>query len=504
MKRLLLPLLLLLVADPALAAKKGKGKKAAPPPAAEPAPPPVDPEAWRATAPGPTAARPWAPPAAKVITLSNGIPVYLVESTGLPLVSVRLVMNVGREANPKGKAGLASFTANLLDEGTKTRTADQIASTAAALGAELSVSGGDEAAVVSLDALTGEALGPSLDLMADVVRNPKFDKAAVERVRKEILAEIQDEKSEPRLVVNRVTLRELWGADHPYGTPAIGDEASLKAIAGTDVTRFYQTWWHAKNAAFVVAGAVDEAQVKEMLEARFGSWKPGTATRSAVAAPSVPMKARVVFVEQPGAVQSVLRVVTPGPSRTSPEYHAANVAGTIVGGMFSSRINMNLREEKGWSYGAFGGFSESRDFGTFAVRTQVQADKTGAAVAEIMKELVAAASAPPTPQLLTMAKDSIGKALPGNFETNATTAASFVQVPRFGLGADAWQGYLKDLEAVDGGRATEMARKYFDPNRFLVVVVGPKSVEVDDGKGGKTTVDVVKGLQDLGYELVVR
>lgn len=500
MKRSLLPLLVLVLATPAYAGKK----KAQPPePASAPAPA-VDPEAWRSKPPAPAPASAWTPPAAAMVTLDNGIPVYVVENPALPLANVLLVMRVGRETNPKGKAGLAALTANMLDEGTKTRGAEQIASTAASLGAELSVTGGEELSAVNLQALAGEPLGPSLDLLADVALNPRFDKTTFARVKAEVLADLQDERSEPRMVALRAALRELWGKDHPYGTPSVGDEASVQAIQAGDVGSYYRTWWHAGNAAFVVTGALTAAEAREQLNTRFGKWAVGTSRRPAVNPPATPLKTRVVFIEQVGAVQSVVRVVTPGPARTSPEFMPAYVAGTAVGGMFSSRLNMNLREEHGWSYGAYGGFSESRDHGTFAVRTSVQADKTAPAVSEILKELSAAAAAPPSPELLRTAQDSIGMALPGNFETNSSTASAMLVLPQFGLPADAWQTYNRDLYAVTTDAALGVARRYLDPNRLVVVVVGPRTIEVDDGKGGKQVVDVVAGLKGLGFEYVER
>ena len=216
------------------------------------------------------------------------------------------------------------------------------------------------------------------------------------------------------------------------------------------------------------------------------------------------MKTRVVFVEQPGAVQSVIRLGTTGVSRTAPDYMAANLAGTLFGGMFSSRLNMNLREEHGWSYGAYGGFTDTRDHGLFLARTSVQADKTGPAVAEIVKELVAARSKAPTDAELAMTKEYLLKSLPGNFDTNGTSVGSLSVIPQFGLAADAWKTYVTQATAITPADAAKAATTYFDPARMLIVVVGPKTIEVDDGNGGKTTVDVVKSLKDLGYELVTQ
>jgi zinc protease len=501
-KRLIsLVLLAGLLSPAALAAKKPKKGKNEPAPIEVAAPAP-DPEAWRAKAPaaGPEGA--WVPPTAQTFTLKNGVPVYLVQNPGLPLVSVNVLMMVGREANPAGKGGLAALTANLLDEGTTTKSGSQLAAEAAMLGAKLSVGQGDEAGWVSVDALTGAALAPTLDLLADVTLRPKFSDSEFKRVKTETLTAIQSQRAEPRDVVRRVFSSQLFGGAHPYGVPSIGSEASVGAIAAADVKKFYGTWWHSKNAAIVVAGAVTQAELQPLLEARFGGWKAGKSTRASVPAPAPLAKTRVVFVEQPGAVQAVIRLGTVGPNRTSPDFMAANTAGTLLAGMFSSRVNMNLREEKGWSYGAFGGFSETRDHGTFTVGTSVQADKTAPAVVELLKELGAAASKTPGEAELKSAKDYLVKSLAGNFETNSATATSFVAAPVYGLGADFWTKYPAQLNAVDGAQAEAMGKRYFDAGKQLVVVVGPRTIEVPVEGGAPTKVDVVAELQALGHEFV--
>ena len=396
-------------------------------------------------------------------------------------------------------------SSDLLDEGTKSRSASDIASTASALGASLSVGSSDELSWVGVDLLTAE-LGPSLDLLADVALQPKFASAEFDRVKGEILTSIRNGRGEPRDVAARAFLRALYGSAHPYAAPAIGDEAGVSAITAKDVAAFYKTWWHAGNAAFVVSGAVKPDEVRAALDARFGKWKAGKATRLTVAPPSVPMKPQIVFVPQEGAVQSVLRIGTVGPNRTSPDFMAANVAGTLVGGMFSSPINMNLRETHGWSYGAYAGFSEARDHGTFAVRTSVQADKTAPAVAEVLKELANAAGREPTAQELSLVRDNLLESLPGTFETNSGTAAAFLAVPQFGLTEDWLVAFRKDVNAVDGASAARAAKAGFDVNRLLIVVVGPRTVATKPDAAGATagaadtTVDVVAELKALGYD----
>ncbi len=470
---------------------------AAPAAPAAPVTPPPDPEAWRATPPGPGAARAWSAPRPETFTLSNGIPVVFVRNEGLPLVEVQLLLAAGRESNPAGRAGLASLTASLLVEGTTTRTGAEIAATASGLGATLSSGSGEELSWVSLSALTRN-LGPSLDLMADSVLRPRFAKEDVQRVRKQALASIQASRAQPRTVARLTFARELFGANHPYGLPSAGTTESVGGLLSRHAKGFHRAWWHAGNATFVVAGNVPRDTLQSALEARFGGWRRGRTARQEVVIPAPPAGPRVVFVEQPGAVQSVLRIGTLGPSRPDPAWMPANVAGTLVAGMFSSRVNMNLREEHGWSYGAFGGFSENRDIGTFAVGAEVQADQTAPAVREVLKELSAAAGRAPTPEELDRTRDYLLKSLPGNFETNGGAVGSYQAMPQFGFGADVWDRYTAETTAVDAAAAQAAAARWFDPARLVIVVVGPRTVEVDDGTGGKRAVDVIGELKVLG------
>ena len=476
--------------------------KNADPTAAETTAPPADPHAWRAQRPPAGFEVPYSAPTAATFNLSNGIPVYLVKQGDLPLVCVRLLVTTGRESNPKGKAGLASLTANMLDEGTKTRDSATIAIDASRLGAELSVSVGEETAVAAIDALTGAELGPSLDLLANVVLNPKFDKAAFARVQSEVLTGIQSAKSEPRDVVAREFLAQYWGADHPYGTPAVGSETSVKSIKVADVARQYTATWHAGNASLVIAGNIDAATIQPLLEARFGNWKGSAGARPEVAAPASLLKTRLVFVEQPGAVQSVIRVGGPGPRRSDPNYWPTEVAATLFGGMFSSRLNMNLREEHGWSYGAYAGLGISRDHAVFAARTSVQADKTAPAVAEILKEMRTQAGRSPTPDEMKLTVANLVKSLPGNFANNAATATTFLQIPAQGLAADAWATYPASINAVTADAAGFAGKTLLDADNTLIVVAGPRTVEVEDEKGGKVVIDVAAELKALGFEYV--
>ncbi len=501
MNRLALSLSLFALSLPGVAACGPKTSSAVDV-AATVAAPPRDPNAWRATTPAPGLEKPYQPPAATRFVLSNGVPVFLVQQGDLPLVSVRLWMGVGREANPPGKAGLIAMTATMLDEGTKTRDSAAIAGDAALLGAELSISAGDESTVVALDALTGSTLGPSLDLMADVVLRPKLDKKDFARMQGDTLAAIQAASAEPNDTARRVFLGQLFGADHPYGTPGVGTTTSVTALRLADIKKAYAEYWHSGNAAFVVVGKVDEATAKAELESRFGSWKAGKSKRAEVAPPVAPMKLRVVFREQAGSVQSVVRVGTLAPSRTGDGYWREQVAVTLFGGMFSSRLNMALREEKGWSYGAYAGNSDSRDHGIFQARTSVQADKTAESLQVILDELAAQANRAPTDAELKLTRDSLTKSLPGNFESNAATAGAFLQLPGFGMPVDTWRSYSAHVNGVAIDAVAAASKQRLDTTHMLAVVVGPRTIEVDDGKGVKTTVDVVASLKAMGHEFV--
>lgn len=481
-----LPLLLLL----ACANKK-------PVPEAVVAPPP-DPHAWRATQPVPAAEEPWTAPQASRFELKNGIPVYLVENPNLPLVTVQVVMAVGRDANPKGKAGAQALTASMMDEGTRKRTGGQLAADLGAQGAELSVSGGGDNSMVVLDALGGEALPPALDLLTEVLLSPRFDKGDFARVKQQTLDQIAANKAEPRDVASRLFQGALFGPSHPYGSAVIGDEGSVKALALSDVQALYKSWWHAGNATLVVSGAITQAELKSLLDARLGGWAKGKATRGELPAAPAASATRILFKEQPGAVQSVIYAGRTAPGRISPDYPAANVAGTLFGGMFGSRLNMNLREEKGWSYGAFGGFSEDRAVGVFSARASVQADKTAPAVGEILKELQGARREP-TAEELKLTRDYLIRSLPGSFEGNRGTAGAFALAIANGQGADAFVQFPAEVNGPDSAAVGVAATRWLDPTAMTVVVVGPAKTAGDDG----VEVDTVEALKSLGHPVEV-
>jgi zinc protease len=431
--------------------------------------------------------------------LSNKIALFYTENDTLPLVSIRLHMEIGREANPAGKGGLASLMADLLDEGTKSYDALGLAGAIQGLGAQLGVSASGEGIDITLDALTSE-LGPGLDLLAEVVLAPSFKD--FNRIKAQTLADLAAQASSPQARLREVALAQIFGPQHPYGVPVQGTAASVGALKKGDVKKLYKSWWHAGNASFVVAGAVEKEAILKELEARFGVWERLSNSPPTIAPPSPLIKTRVVFVEFPGSVQSVIGIYTPGLARNSPDWYPAIVSSTMIGGMFSSPLNMVLREEKGWSYGAYGSFTESRDYGLLAFRTSVQADKTAPAVTEMLNVLGNAATTSPSAELVQMAKDYLADSLPGSFETNSAIAASLAAIPTYTLNNDVWSAYERDISNVSVARVATQLNRYFRSERQLVVVVGPSTVKGKDASGVDLDVNVREELKGLGFEYV--
>lgn len=463
----------------------------------------ADPLAWRSTPPGPGADTGWEVPTPVRFTLGNGIPVYLVQRPDLPLVSVQLRIAASRDVNPAGKAGLAHLVAAMLDEGTRTRPALQIAEDAESLGANLSVGTTDEASYVTLDALT-DALEPSLDLLADVASNPAFQQADLDRVKNDVLTELARRASDPPQVARAAFARAAFGDAHPYGYLDIGTRESVRSITRKDVQDFYKSWWHAGNAALVVAGNVDQARAQALLEARFGKWKARKDKRPVLPAVSNPPKVKLLFVEQPGSVQSVIAFGHLSIPRSSPDYAATKAMLALLGGMFSSRINMNLREEHGWSYGAYAGLADGTALGMFRGSTSVQADATAPAVAEILKEIREMRQATPSAAELQLAKDSLRGDIAGVFETNSGAAGFFATLPTFRLPDDAWRTYLQQVRALTPEQVQAAAASQLSPDNLVIVVAGPGKVTAPGEDGQPKEIDVAAALSALGLGEVQR
>ncbi len=430
-------------------------------------------EPWRGTMPKGAAAKAVQLPTPESATLSNGLTLILNERRGLPLVGAAVVLKTGSDANPLDKPGLANFVAAMLDEGTATRSAPQIADQVAQLGAVLTTSSAMDATSVSGRSLT-KNFGALLDLMADVTLRPSFPAEELERQRAQRLGQLVQMRENPSQVASQVTARVLYGDKHPYGYTEIGTESSVKAISRDDLSAFWKQNFVANNAALVVAGDISMADLKALAEKSFGSWQQGTPARPVLTAPaSIPP--RVVIVDKPGA-QTQLRVATIGAARSSPDFRPLQVMNIALGGLFSSRINMNLREQHGYTYGASSQFTFRKSPGPFQVGSGVRTDVTGPSVAEIFKELRGMVDRPMDQTELQRAKDSLANSIAGAFETSQDAVANFSNVFTYDLGLDYYTKYAQDVNRVTTDQTLAVSKQYLVPGNMVVVAVGDRKV----------------------------
>jgi zinc protease len=406
-------------------------------------------------------------------TLANGLTLILDQRRELPLVAANLIFKTGSDANPLDKPGLANFVAAMLDEGTSSRDALQIADDVARLGASLTTGSSMDASTVSGRSLS-KNFAATLDLMADLVQRPSFPAAEIDRQRASRLGQLVQQRDTPPQVAAQVTARSLYGDRHPYGFTEIGTEASVKGISRDDMTTFWKQNFVPNNAALVVSGDISMQELQALAEKAFGAWQRGTPTQPALGAPTT-TPAKIVVVDKAGASETQVRVATIGAPRSSPDFRPMQVMNMTLGGLFSSRINMNLREAHGYTYGASSQFTFRRSAGPFQVASAVRIDATAPAVTEIFKEIRGMTEKPMSDDELRSAKTSMVNSLPGAFETTSDAVSNFSNVFVYDLGLDYYTKYADQVNAVTAEQALGMAKKYLGADRLIVVAVGDRS-----------------------------
>ncbi len=422
--------------------------------------------------------------------LSNGLEVLLVEHHELPVVSMNLVVKSGAAADPVSGAGLANTTAALLDEGTKTRNALAISDALTAIGARLNTGAGWDESTVDLVTLTRH-LDHALDIYADVITNPAFDEAEFKRARATRLAQLQQQREDANAIAGVVYASLLYGREHPYGHPLGGNEASLTALTEADVRRFYETHYRPNNAALIVVGDVKAATLLPKLERAFAGWKRGRvpAAANVTAAPVTRDRSTIYLVDKPGAAQSVIQIGQVGVARSSPDYFPLLVLNSMLGGAFVSRVNLNLREDKGYTYGARTAFDYRRGPGPFTASAGVFTNVTKESVAEFMKELRGIRGERPVDaQELNYFKQSLIRSYPRGFETPGQIGARLVDLVLYGLPDDYFNNYIARVNAVTQADIERVANRYLDPGRMAILVVGDRKV-VEPG---------LRSLNDVG------
>jgi zinc protease len=430
-------------------------------------------EPWRAQPPKPAPSKPLQLPPPQTFKLTNGLTVILSERPNLPIVSAALVFRTGSDANPLDKPGLANFTVAMLDEGTTSRNALQLADDVAQIGATIETSSTMDLSRAQVRSLKRNA-PTALNILADVVLRPTFPQDEVERQRGQRISQLADDRQNPAMVAAKAMAAALYGPRHPYGYLELGTEPSIRQMTREDMIAFWKANFVPNNAALIVAGDIGSEELRKLAQGAFGDWPPGTVTSLALGLPGT-TKSKAVVVDKPGAAQSVLRVASIGVPRSTPDYAALEVMNASLGGLFSSRINMNLREEHGYTYGAGSVFRYRRGAGPFFVATSVRGDVTGASVKEIFKEIDGMIAAPLTAEELSLSRESLVRSLPGQFETSSQVLNSFSDVYVFNLGMDYFQSFPQQVNAVKIEAVQDVARRHLIPDRMVVVVVGDRA-----------------------------
>jgi zinc protease len=429
-------------------------------------------EPWRSRPPAPGPPPSLALPSPVSFRLANGLTVVLSERPGPPLVAAALVVKTGSDANPPDRPGLANFAVAMLDEGTSARSALQLADELAQIGATLETESTVDASQVRVRVLKRH-VARAFDILADVVRRPAFPPEEVERQRGQRLTQLVQQRENPAVVATKVMARALYGPRHPYGDTELGTEAAIRAVTREELVAFWRETFVPNHAALVVAGAIGPDELRALAEASFGAWQPGLPAAPARAVPE-PTRARVVLVDKPGAAQTQVRVATIGAPRSTPDYPTLEVLNAALGGLFSSRINLNLREAHGYTYGAYSTFQYRRAPGPFFVATGVRPDVTGASVEEILKEVRRIREAPLDEAELRLARESVVRSLPGLFETSPQTVGTLATLFVYDLGLDYFARYPREVERVTAAAVQEAARRYLVPDRMIVVAVGDR------------------------------
>ena len=405
--------------------------------------------------------------------LGNGAALKVVEQRELPLVHITLQFAGGGRLDNE-TPGLASFVATMIREGAGSRDANALQSELAYLGASLSANADWDNTSVTLR-VAKRNLDAALDLMADVVLRPTFTAADVRRQRDLRLASLLQQKDQPRTLATMAFNRALFPLGHPYRRSLTGDSASTAMLDSAMVRAFHDGAYRPLRATFTVVGDISQAEARAALERRFGTWSVRGAERRPapvlVAATRVSAR-RLILVDKPGAAQSVIMIGAPGLERTSPDYAAIQVMNTILGGSFSSRLNTNLRETKGYTYGANSGFQWRPLPGAFVASSDVRTDVTDSALVEFFKEIRALRETPVSDEELARAKAYIALGIPGDLESTAQIASQITGLALFNLPLTWLQEYVSAVNAVTAADVQRVARRFVPDDAATVVVVG--------------------------------
>lgn len=418
-------------------------------------------------------------PAVERARLSNGIQVVYARRDTVPVTRIAVEFDAGVAADPAERLGTQALTLNMLEEGTTSLNSTQLAEAQERLGATIGTGASLDRTTVSLTAMT-PAIGPSLDLLADVIRNPAFDARELERVRQQQLAGIAQELTSPGAMAGRVLPGVLFGTNHPYGKPAsgTGDPAVVRALTRDELIRFHQTWIRPDNATIFAVSDMPLADLVRQLESRLGNWQAPSAARGTknfdVAIP--PTRARIVLVDRPQSPQSIILAGQILGVQGTQDLLDLTAANQVLGGDFLARINMELRERRGWSYGAFGGPNMREHQVPYIVQAPVQSDQTGPSITatrEMVRNFLTSEGVQPN-ELARVIAGSTGQ-LPGQFETSPAVLGALRSNALYRRPDNYWETVAARYRAMTAQELDATARRIINPDNFVWVVVGDAS-----------------------------
>jgi zinc protease len=426
-------------------------------------------------------------------TLSNGLKVVLAERHSAPVVNFSMMVDSGYASDSAELPGVAGLTLRMLDEGTQKRSSlaigEQLESLAANYGASTNLDG----AFVNLNVLKA-TMPKALDVYADILLHPAFAQGELDRLKKDQLAAIQREKTNPNTMALRVIPEIVYGKGHAYSLPMSGSgtEAAVARMTRDDLVKYHQTWFKPNNATLLVVGDTSLAELTPLLEKAFGSWKAGEVPKKNLVEAKLPEKRTVYLMDRPGAQQSKIYAVQLAVPRNSPDALPLDLVNDIFGGTFSSRINMNLREDKHWSYGVGAGLVPSVGQRLYMSSSPVQTDKTRESLQELVREYGDIAGARPiTAAELASAQSNQTLGLPGSFETAGQLSSAYQTILQYQLPEDYYNTFTQNVMALTPAQANAMAARSISPNKLAWVVVGDMS-KVEAGIRDLKLGDVVK------------
>ena len=435
----------------------------------------------RSSAPPPAEPRPYHFPHITRTTLPNGLRVLVAENHNAPLVSLRALVRSGADHDTSHTAGLASITADLLDEGAGDRDAIRLAEDVGLLGGALGTGADWDASYVSLDVLARTS-EEALAIFADVVARPTLPEDGLERVRTERLTELLQQRNEPGAIAGKRFSNLLYGTG-AYGNSVSGNAESVAKITIDDVRRFYAQHYLPNNSSVVVAGDIEPARAIELVTGALGNWQRGAEVPRPAPSPRPIDASRIYVIDRPQAVQSEIRVGHLGVARTCEDYFPLSVMNAIFGGVFNSRLNLNLREKHGFTYGVRSQFAFRRDAGPFVVAAPVRNEVTRESVSEMLAELRRIRTGDIETRELEDTKNYLIGVFPASVQTASDVASRLMDMELYGLSEDYFDRYRENIAAVGKEDVERVAQKYLDPDRVLIVVVGNAS-QIREPLGG--------------------